>query len=302
VIELESIGLRVTIQDAGRLRYLRAGLPTAGPADRVAHAAANALVGNDPGSAAIEIVGLPLAVRALRALLLAATGPEVRLHARAPIPGWTCAFVRAGESIRVEGNARYAYLAVGGAIDVPAMLGSRAAYVPAGIGPAPLRPGDTVPTGTATTDLRLAGRRFAALPAYGSGVARVILGPHADRADVAAFLAGRYRVDERSDRMGVRLVGPQVATRGGELLTCGMVEGAVQIPAGGLPIVLLADHQTTGGYPVVGTVIAADLPIVAQAHVGSTLRFAATTRAEAVDALQRVRRALALEDRSLEIA
>jgi allophanate hydrolase subunit 2 len=143
--------------------------------------------------------------------------------------------------------------------------------------------------GPARADAAGAGRSAPA-PAYARGVARVLLGPHHDRVDVATFLAAEFVVDERSDRMGVRLRGRAVPTAADDLVTTGVVEGAVQIPPGGDPIVLLADHQTTGGYPVVATVIAADLPIVAQRDPGETLRFAATTAAEAVAELQRVRR------------
>ena len=294
MITITEIALRATVQDAGRTRHLRLGVPSSGPVDRVAHAAANVLVGNHGGAAALEIVGLPFAFRAERPLLVAATGPEVRLEVRGTIPGWTSAFARAGDEVRVTGTARYAYVAVSGEIDLPPLLGSRAAYPAAGLGPAPLRVGERVPIAPARADPALSGRSFEDVPAYGSGRARVLVGPHDARVDAAAFLTSEYRVDLRSDRMGVRLTGPALAVRGGELLTCGVVEGAIQVPPGGTPIVLLADHQTTGGYPVVATVIAADLPIVAQAPAGSTLRFVRTTRAEAVAALQRVRRALAL--------
>lgn len=294
MITIAAVALRATVQDAGRTRHLRLGVPTSGPVDRIAHAAANVLVGNPGGAAALEIVGLPFAFRAERPLLVAAAGPGVRLEVRGRIPGWTSAFARAGDEVRLTGTARYAYLALGGGIDLPPTLGSRATYPSADLGPAPLRVGERIPLATTPLDPLLAGRSFEDVPAYGSGRARVLLGPHDARVDATAFLAAEYRVDERSDRMGVRLGGPVPATRGGELLTCGVVEGAIQVPPGGAPIVLLADHQTTGGYPVVATVIAADLPIVAQAPPGSTLRFVRVTRAEAVAALQRVRRALAL--------
>lgn len=292
MITVTALALRATVQDAGRHGHLREGVPPAGPADRIAHAAANALVGNAPGAAAIEIVGLPFAVRAERPLLVAATGPGVRLVVRDAIPGWTAAFARAGDEVRVEGGTRYAYLAVSGGVDVAPSLGSRACYAPAEIGPAPLRLGDRLATGAARAEAERGGLAFGGLPTYGSGVARAVLGPHDARVDVEAFLRASFVVDERSDRMGVRLDGPRVRVAEGEILTSGMVEGAVQVPRGGQPIVLLADHQTTGGYPVVATVIAADLPVVAQAPVGSTLRFAATTPREAVAAFRQVRRAL----------
>lgn len=284
-------GLHATVQDAGRTRHLRLGVPTAGAADRLAHAFANALVGNAPGEAALEVIGLPFVFVAERALLAAVCGRGVRLVARDAIAGWTCAFLRAGAVVRIEGNARYAYVALGGGIDVPPVLGSRSAYPAAGLGPAPLAAGQRVRVRPARLDPARAGRTAQA-PDYARETVRVVLGPHDDRVDVAAFLSARFTVDERSDRMGVRLRGPRIATRAGELLTTGMTEGAVQVPPGGDPIVLLADHQTTGGYPVAATVIAADVPIVAQRHPGEALRFVAVDDDAAVAALQLVRRAV----------
>lgn len=295
MIEVLLPGARATIQDAGRVRGLRDGVPTAGPADRVAHATANALVGNDPGAAAIEIVGLPFVCRATRPLLVAAAGRDVRLVVRDTVPGWTCAFVRAGDEVRVEGRSRYAYLAIAGGIDVPAALGSRSSYPQASLGPAALAAGARVRTLTVPAEVARAGATAAA-PDY-AAVPRVVVGPHEDRVDARAFLAASFVVDERSDRMGVRLRGEPLPTRGGELVTAGMAEGAVQVPGGGEPIVLLADHQTTGGYPVVATVIAADLPLVAQREPGEEIRFAPISLRDAVAELQRVRyRVFAVRD------
>ncbi len=292
MITVRAPGFQATIQDAGRTAHLRAGVPTAGPADRVAHAFANALVGNDPGDAAVEIVGLPFTFVADRPLLVAATGRDVRLVLRDAVSGWTCAFARAGEEVRVEGGSRFAYLAVGGGIDVPSVLGSRAAYLAAGLGPAPLAAGARVGVRLARVDTARAGRAAEA-PDYRREDVRVVLGPHHDRVEVAAFLASHFVVDARSDRMGARLAGAPIPTRGAELVTIGVVEGAIQVPRGGDPIVLLADHQTTGGYPVVATVIAADLPLVAQKHAGERVRFAAVDDSVGVAELQRVRREVA---------
>jgi biotin-dependent carboxylase-like uncharacterized protein len=282
-------GLHATIQDAGRTRHLRQGVPTAGPVDRVAHAFANALVGNEPGEAAIEIAGLPFAFVAERALLVAVTGRDVRLVARDRIPGWTCAFARAGDEVRIEGRSRYAYLAARGGFDAPRVLGSRAGYPPASLGAPSLVAGARLGVRAATLDTARAGLVTSA-PTYGRDTVRVIVGPHHERVDLASLLASVFTVDERSDRMGVRLHGPAIAVRDGELLSTGVVEGAIQIPGGGAPIVLLADHQTTGGYPVAAGVIAADLPLVAQREPGESVRFEATTEPRAVAELQRLRR------------
>lgn len=289
MIRVVAPGLHATVQDAGRTRHLRAGVPTAGPADRAAHAFANALVGNAPGAAAIEIVGLPFAFVAERALLVAVTGRDVRLVGRDPLPGWTSVFLRAGDEVRVIGRSRYTYLAAAGAFDARVDLGSRAAYPVASLGAPQLSAGDRVVVRPAAFEAARAGRSAPA-PPYARDAVRAVRGPHDDRVDAGAFFAATFTVDERSDRMGVRLRGGPIETSGGELLTTGVAEGAVQVPSGGEPIVLLADHQTTGGYPIVATVIAADLPIVAQREPGEALRFVAVDDSEAVAELQRVRR------------
>jgi len=286
-------GLRSTIQDAGRTGHLRSAIPAAGPADGVAFEAAQRLVGNDPGDAAVEIVGLPFRFTLDAPRLVAVTGRDVRLRTRGSIPAWTAAFVRAGEDVTVEGGerSRFSYLAVSGGIAVEPVLGSRATYLPAAIGPLPraLAPGDALPLGPARRGADGAGH--AALRSDDSEIL-VLRGPHADRiAGADALLRGRpYRVSERSDRMGVRLEGPALDAGGTEILSIGVLPGAVQVPHGGEPIVLLADGQTTGGYPVVASVVAVDLGRVAQAVPGEALSFYEVDRAAALEALRVVRR------------
>jgi allophanate hydrolase subunit 2 len=119
----------------------------------------------------------------------------------------------------------------------------------------------------------------------------VLRGPHADRfADPLTFLSGTYRVSDRSDRAGVRLSGPELSTSGGEILSYGLLPGAVQVPRGGEPIVALADAGTTGGYPVIAVVCAADIGTVAQAIPGESLSFYEVDRAAALESLRAVRR------------
>jgi allophanate hydrolase subunit 2 len=149
--------------------------------------------------------------------------------------------------------------------------------------PRPLVAGDELPLGASNAGVEAAGRHLAA-PAYG-GTARAVAGPHDARfavETVLAFFGAAFVVLPESDRMGVRLAGEALATATDELLTCGIVAGAVQVPRGGTPIVLLADHQTTGGYPIIATVIQADLGIVAQAAPGEYLRFERVTPGDVV--------------------
>jgi len=291
-ITILAAGLRSTIQDRGRTAHLRGAIPQAGPADPVAFEAAQRLVGNDVTDAAIEIVGTPFRFTLDAPRLVAATGRDVRLHTRGPIAGWTAVFVRAGEEITVEGTdrTRFAYLALSGGIALPPVLGSRATYLPAAIGPLPrpLASGDQLPLGSPRRGAESAGRT--AVRSDGPDIL-VTRGPHADRIRGADAFLGRcpYRVSERSDRMGVRLEGPSLDAGGTEILSLGVLPGAVQVPHGGQPIVLLADGQTTGGYPVVATVIAADLGRVAQAVPGDTLTFYEVDREEALEALRALR-------------
>ena len=289
MIHLDATGLRATIQDGGRFGHLREGVPPSGPADPGAFAAAQALVGNELGAAAIELVGGAFAFRCDDARIVAVTGRDVALRARYLVPGWTSAFVRPGETFTVVGGerSRFAYLAVSGGIATETILGSRSAYLPAGIGHA-LRAGEAFSLGSGRLDPERAGRSTPS-PDYDTGQIRAITGPHAqrftDEAD-SLFFSSEFRVEPASDRMGTRLSGPRIAAREGEILTCGVVAGAVQIPSGGAPIILLAEHQATGGYPIIATVISADLGLVAQRLPGERLRFARVGRDLAVAALR----------------
>jgi len=295
VIRIEAAGLRATVQDRGRFGHLRDGVPPAGPADPFAFAAAQALVGNDPEAAAIEIIGGTFTFRCDDRRLVAVTGRDSALRARDRIPGWTATFARAGDTLTVIAGARsrFAYVAVSGGVLAEPVLGSRSTYLPAAIG-RPLRPGDALSLGEARVDPERAGRALRA-PDYETGKIRAITGPHAERFTdeaQALFFSGDFQVEPASDRMGARLGGPRIVAREGEILTCGVVAGAVQVPSGGAPIVLLADHQATGGYPVIATVIAADLGLVAQRLPGERLRFEWVERDRAVAAFRDARAAL----------
>jgi biotin-dependent carboxylase-like uncharacterized protein len=294
-MRIEATGLRATIQDRGRFGHLREGVPPSGPADPIAFATAQALVGNETAAAAIEVVGNGFAFRCDDRRIVAVTGRDVALRGRDLMPGWTAAFVRPGETYTVVcgERSRFAYLAVSGGIATETILGSRSAYLPARLGHE-LAAGEQLPLGAGRVDVERAGR-FAVGPDYDTGQIRSITGPHAQRFTDEAhslFFSSPFRVEPASDRMGTRLSGPRIAAREGEILTGGVVAGAVQIPSGGAPIVLLAEHQATGGYPVIATVISADIGLVAQRLPGEVLRFARVERDLAVEALRDVRAAL----------
>ncbi|HYR94598.1 MAG TPA: biotin-dependent carboxyltransferase family protein [Methylomirabilota bacterium] len=274
MIHIEAAGFGSTVQDQGRFGHLRAGVPTSGPADPFAFRAAQSVVGNVAADAAIEIVGGSFAFRCDDSRLIAVTGRDVSVIVRDRVPAWTSAFVRAGDVVRVAGTARtrYAYVAISGGISTEPLLASHSAYPRAGLGRA-LRAGDVLPLGAARGGAEDAGHLVSF--AYGDRAA-AIAGPHLDRFDdaaVSAFFDAEFVASAQSDRQGARFDGPSIASRAGEILTCGVIDGAVQIPRGGQPIVLLADHQTTGGYPIIATVIEADIGLVAQRAPGETLRF-----------------------------
>ncbi len=302
MIHIVAPGLRSTVQDRGRSGHLRDAVPPAGPADPQAFAAANALVGDPPGAAAIEIVGLPFRFVSDDTRVVAATGRDVRIRGRDDLPGWTAVLARAGAEMTVEGSGRtrYAYLAVAGGIDLPPVLGSRSTYLPAALGPLPraLAAGDLLPVGPARAGADRAGRDIRA-PAYDVGRVRAVRGPHDDRferGEMEVFFASTFTASGTSDRMGLRLLTSERPLRrpGGELLTCAALPGAVQVPSGGDPIVLLADHQTTGGYAIIATVIAADIGRIAQATAGDEVRFYEVDREAAVEALRDERRWLTI--------
>lgn len=294
MIRISEAGVRSTVQDRGRFGHLRSGVPPAGAADPFALAAANALVGNADDAAGIEIIGTPFRFTCDDARVVAVTGRDVSLTTRTRISGWTSVFVRGGQTVTVHGGerTRFAYLAVSGGIATAPILGSRATYLPAGLGSA-LRAGDALPLGDPLTGPEDAGRRVE--PTAYDGQVRAMVGPHDDRFERdanARVFSATFVVEPASDRQGVRLGGVPIAPRLGEPLSCGIVAGAVQVPRGGAPIVLLADHQTTGGYPIIVTVIAADLGKVAQSLPGESLRFYRVDRDEALDAFRAERRAL----------
>jgi biotin-dependent carboxylase-like uncharacterized protein len=296
VIRIIDAGLRSTVQDRGRFGHLRSGVPPAGAADPFALAAANALVGNAADAAGIEIIGTLFRFTCDDSRLIAVAGRDVSLATRSRLPGWSSVFVRARQTVTVYSGerTRFAYLALSGGIATDPVLGSRSSYLPAGLG-AVLRAGDALPVGDSDAGAEEAARRVE--PATYDERVRAMSGPHDDRFDPdvsARFFGEAFVVQPASDRQGVRLGGVPIAPRAGELLSCGVVGGAVQVPSGGAPIVLLADHGTTGGYPVIATVIAADIGKVAQRMPGEPLRFYRVDRDEALDALRAERRALSV--------
>ncbi len=269
-------GPLATIQDLGRGGFAALGVTASGAADRGALRLANALVGNDPGAAAIEATFGGLAVRAERPLLLALSGAAVTLTGTLRQAGVGIAFTLGrGEWIalgRPERGLR-TYVAVRGGIGVPAELGSRATDVLGGIGPAPLAAGDVLPIGgDIAGDPPGIGPVPLADPPPELSV-RVVPGPRDEWTDIGLLVRARFTVAAASDRIGVRLGGLALPRRPGELLPEGMVRGGIQLPPDGNPVLLGPDHPVTGGYPVVAVVAERDLDAVGQLRPGDIVRF-----------------------------
>ena len=299
VIEVIDGGLLTTVQDLGRWGYQRYGVPVSGAMDTFALRAANLLVGNGEGDAALEITFAGATIRFLEDTVISVTGADLgaTLGGQAA-PAWAPILAPAGTALSFT-ETRYgvrAYLSIAGGIDVPPVLGSRATYTRSALGGLDgrrLSAGDILSNNWREPPDRIEGRSLLAhrLPQYGhSHELRVILGPQDDaftREGIATFLSATYTVTPDADRTGYRLSGPTIQHRGSaDIISDGNPLGAVQVAADGLPMVLLADRGTTGGYTKIATVISADIAQLAQAAPDDTVMFRAVTVADAHESLR----------------
>lgn len=297
-------GLATSIQDAGRFGYQRFGVPTAGVLDRVAMAAANTIVGNAPDTAVLEMLYLGATLEiAAESARVACAGLGASLEVTEE--GAT-RLVPSGESVRLARDARVrlvvgrnamsCVLAIEGGLAVPAVMDSRSTFARAGIGGIEgrvLAAGDLLPLVRedveARDEMRLPDLDLA-IPAR----VRIVLGPQDDYftpAAIETFLSELYEVTRAADRMGLRLSGaPLSHAKGFNIVSDGIATGAIQVPGDGQPIILLADRQTTGGYPKIATVASVDLPVLGRVGPGTSLQFEAVS----VEAAEDLRRAQAL--------
>lgn len=293
-LSVVSPGLLTTVQDLGRCGYERFGVPQSGAMDWFALRAANALAGNAPASGGLEAAALEfvLAAPTLRAgedCLVAATGQGYVLHVQGRRIGmWRAALVRRGELVHftVEGTAGWGYLAISGGIDVPLVMGSRSTYLRGNFGGfhgRALSEQDVLPLGAhSQPNWRERAGCYLPLerrPQYaGEADIPVVFGPQEKAFTTEAleqFTHETYTVSATSDRMGYRLAGPPLAhLHSADLISEPLSWGAVQVPADGLPMVMMSDRPTTGGYPKIATATRAGLPLLAQAMPGiGRLRF-----------------------------
>jgi len=282
-------GPQALVTDLGRPGYAHLGVPPSGALDPGALRLANRLAGNPEGTAGLEVLLGGLELRAGAACTMAVTGPAAVLHvdgaaadSHAPVHLDAGAVLRLGAPTQGLRN----WVAISGGIAVDAELGSRATDLLSGLGPAPLRDGDTLPLGL--PDGLPVGADVVVPTAVDDPLTvPVLLGPRDGWIEDAArrLAATSWTVSESSNRVGLRLEGepmPRAAAfEGAELPSEPVLTGAVQVPANGLPVIFLADHPVTGGYPVVAVVLPEALPALAQARPGSALRLqpaAATAR------------------------
>ncbi|MGW1539571.1 5-oxoprolinase subunit C family protein [Streptomyces sp. NPDC002309] len=277
-------GALTTVQDLGRPGHSHLGVPRSGALDPPAAALANRLAGNPPGAALLETTLNGCALRPRSPVTVAVTGAPcpVTVDGR-PVAWGAPVRVPAGALLDVGAATRgvRSYVAVSGGVAVEPVLGSRSTDLLSGLGPPPLTNGVVLPLGqVAGPHARVDGVPQPAPPA--ELVLRVTLGPRDDwftEEAVRTFTSRPYRVSAAGNRIGLRTEGPALErARPGELPSEGMVLGAVQVPPDGRPVVFLADHPTTGGYPVIAVVRTADLAAAAQAAPGTPVRFMAVRR------------------------
>jgi antagonist of KipI len=293
-------GLQTTVQDLGRIGYQSEGVPVGGAMDRTALRLANLSVGNDEGAAVLEasLIGPALTFDSDAVVALAGADMEATIDGHA-VPVWHAIGIRSGSTLRFgrPKTGCRTYVAVGGGISATPVFGSRSTYLRAKFGGhegRSLKPGDVLETGTPSLTSRGIARALrtengatnvarwsvatTVRPHYSDDVvARLVGGAHVNMLTAPsrdALGGATFRVSSSSDRMGYRLEGATLSLRQPlELLSEGVTFGTVQLPPGGAPIVLMADAQTTGGYPRVGEVASVDLPLIAQLKPGDRLRF-----------------------------
>ncbi len=305
VVHVIKPGMLTTVQDTGRWGLQSRGVPVAGPMDPYSHRLANALVANDGDAATLEVtlVGPELEFEDERVVSVAGAEFGLTVDGRG-VPANAAFVVMAGARLRFGRRARgtRAYIAVNGGIATPPILGSRATHLISAMGGLEgraLKAGDDLPLGDPTAARMPAGageRSIIRDLSYGHARLRVLPGPQREyfAPDALEVLqSAPYAISNSSDRMGFRLDGPRLThAQGADIISDATPLGVLQVPASGQPILLMADRQTSGGYPKIATVISADMSVAGQLGPGDTISFSVCSLREALAALIAQERAL----------
>ena len=323
MIRVRQPGMQTTVQDLGRPTWQHVGVPVGGAMDPQAHRIANLLIGNAPDAATLECALGGVAVQFTTTALVALAGRDISASLDGtPIGPWRAIRVERGAMLALHTGCRTT-IAIAGGIDVPVILNARGTSLRAAFGGwqgRALRRDDELPIGRPSAladrirEHLVDARRTIApwgagpdlVPAYaGAPTVRIIEGPQLaelDDASRALLLGATFRVAPDSDRMGYRLAGHALSLRTPrEMVSSGVTAGTIQLPPGGAPIVLMADRQTTGGYPRLGDVITVDLPLLAQLRAGDSVRFALTTLEVAQSQYRRTEHELSRAQRAIQL-
>ena len=279
VIEVRRAGALTTIQDCGRPGYAHVGVPHSGALDAPAHHLANRLAGNPPGVPVLETTVTGVTLVARRQVTAAVTGAQAVVRVDGQVVSASREIVLAAGQVLDVGPARAgvrSYVALSGGVDVPRVLGSASTDLLSGLGPPRLADGDALALGSAADRPGCAAGELAAVPVTTPAELLIYPGPRSDwlaSPGLAALTSSEWKVSPDSNRVALRLAGGPVRRRRSELASEGLVTGAVQALPDGHLVLFLADHPTTGGYPVIAVVDPACLPACAQARPGSRLVF-----------------------------
>lgn len=291
-----------TIQDEGRFGYMSTGFSPSGAMDVYSMKLANILVGNAPGDGVIEMTFMGMTVQFDCTTVIALTGADMHPAVNGKnIDMYAAVEVHAGDVLTLKAATKgmRTYLAVAQGFAISPVMGSMSTNLKCGLGGFQgrrLEKGDEIPLRQSIPLSFVGGRRMQPDNEYPSLIrVRVILGPQEEyftEKGIETFLSTEYTVSDKSDRMGVRLEGMGIENKNGvDIISDGIVTGSVQVPASGMPIILMADRQTTGGYAKLATVISADLPKIAQARPGNKICFEAVSGKEAIKLLRKQERA-----------
>lgn len=301
-LEILSPGPLTTVQDLGRFGYGRYGVAPSGALDSFSLRIGNLLVDNPEHEACLEITLVGLKVKAVTDLAVSITGADLRPHLNEkPIGMWRSHVLRKGETLSFKGpkNGCRAYLALGGGINVPPVMGSKSTNLSSkfgGLEGRSLQKGDILSSDSPRLHLKAEGRAFDPewVPSYsGEWVLKVVFGPQDDHfTDEArrSFLNSYFKITSQSDRTGIRLAGPVIQRKRGigeSIISEGVVPGTIQVPGDGQPIIILRE-TVTGGYRKIATVITADLPFLGQMKPEERVKFQEISIDDACQAIREV--------------